>query len=535
MTASLPPPDPVDFASRLAEAEEQVRLLSARLGRDEPGRRDREHTAHHRRNEVLAAVVPVLMFQTDNTGRCTYVNDRWCQSTGLTVAGSLGEGWLDAVHADDRARIRSELEHALPTALPWRAEARLLRPDRSVMQGLSQAVPDFDEDKNFTGYIGTVTDITESHRAVEISEAFAELGSRLNEATTPRAAAEITLEIAGRLVGLDSGFLNLESLDRNQAIPVLILDRVDGKLAEIQPDQVFGAPTPMARRVAIEGAQLILRTPLNDAGQELILFGDTNRRSASLLFVPVRTRRRMVGVLSVQSYTPQAYGRKDLETMQGLADHVGGALERIEATEALRQSQEERFRDFVENTTDLVQSVAPDGRLQFVNRAWLDALGYRVEDLPRLGFFDIVHPDCRADCVALFDRVLRGETMGHIRTTFVSRDGRRVQVEGNASCRFEDGKPVATRAIFRDITESHQAEQERERLILELQEALAQVKALSGLLPMCAWCRKIRDDEGYWENVEGYVRRHSEVKFTHGMCPECSQKFAGGVLPPNPP
>jgi hypothetical protein len=69
-----------------------------------------------------------------------------------------------------------------------------------------------------------------------------------------------------------------------------------------------------------------------------------------------------------------------------------------------------------------------------------------------------------------------------------------------------------------------------------LQDALAQVKTLSGLLPMCAWCRKIRDDDGYWENVGGCVRRHSELKFSHGMCPDCLARFAeGSLLPRTPP
>ncbi|MCK5099518.1 MAG: response regulator, partial [Desulfobacteraceae bacterium] len=77
------------------------------------------------------------------------------------------------------------------------------------------------------------------------------------------------------------------------------------------------------------------------------------------------------------------------------------------------------------------------------------------------------------------------------------------------------------------ITERKQAEGERERLIKKLQEALEDVKTLSGLLPICAKCKKIRDDKGYWNNLEGYIQDHSDAEFSHGMCPECSEKLYG--------
>jgi DNA-binding response OmpR family regulator len=66
---------------------------------------------------------------------------------------------------------------------------------------------------------------------------------------------------------------------------------------------------------------------------------------------------------------------------------------------------------------------------------------------------------------------------------------------------------------------------ERKKLVLELHEALANVKKLSGMLPICASCKKIRDDKGYWTQVETYIRSHSEAEFTHGICPECAKKL----------
>jgi PAS domain S-box-containing protein len=80
-------------------------------------------------------------------------------------------------------------------------------------------------------------------------------------------------------------------------------------------------------------------------------------------------------------------------------------------------------------------------------------------------------------------------------------------------------------AVVEDITARKQTEAERDQLVLELRQALANVKSLSGLLPICAGCKKIRDDSGYWSQVECYVQEHSEATFTHGMCPDCIKKY----------
>jgi AmiR/NasT family two-component response regulator len=78
----------------------------------------------------------------------------------------------------------------------------------------------------------------------------------------------------------------------------------------------------------------------------------------------------------------------------------------------------------------------------------------------------------------------------------------------------------------------HQMEQEREGLIRELQEALLEVRRLSGLLPICISCKKIRDDRGYWNRVEEYISKNSKARFTHGYCPECARRFRDGIVSP---
>lgn len=76
----------------------------------------------------------------------------------------------------------------------------------------------------------------------------------------------------------------------------------------------------------------------------------------------------------------------------------------------------------------------------------------------------------------------------------------------------------------------HRMELEQERLVKELQEALAKVKTLSGMLPICSFCKKIRDDQGYWSQVETYVAQNTDAKFSHGLCPDCASQLYPGIV-----
>ena len=108
----------------------------------------------------------------------------------------------------------------------------------------------------------------------------------------------------------------------------------------------------------------------------------------------------------------------------------------------------------------------------------------------------------------------------------LAKDGRIVWIRDEAMIMPNDtGKPLCLQGIMQDITQHKRMEEEREELIHGLQEALAKVKKLSGLLPICASCKKIRDDKGYWNQIESYIQEHSEADFSHGICPECARKL----------
>jgi len=90
---------------------------------------------------------------------------------------------------------------------------------------------------------------------------------------------------------------------------------------------------------------------------------------------------------------------------------------------------------------------------------------------------------------------------------------------------YEQDKICLSLGYLTIVTKEMKAEEEREKLVLELQGALENVKTLSGLLPICANCKKIRDDKGYWNQIEAYISDHSEADFSHSICPECAKKL----------
>jgi PAS domain S-box-containing protein len=125
------------------------------------------------------------------------------------------------------------------------------------------------------------------------------------------------------------------------------------------------------------------------------------------------------------------------------------------ALDAALQTAQERgglYRGLLDNANDLVQSVAPDGSLLYVNRAWRESLGYDEEEIPGLSIFEIVHPDRRVHCESAFRRVLAGESVRVMETIFVTNDGQQIVLEGNMSCRSDGGSSVATVGVFRDIS-----------------------------------------------------------------------------------
>jgi two-component system cell cycle sensor histidine kinase/response regulator CckA len=164
-----------------------------------------------------------------------------------------------------------------------------------------------------------------------------------------------------------------------------------------------------------------------------------------------------------------------------LPARVASALDARRAEREFRETVT-KLSDLFDGTSEIIQSVDPQGGLQFVNRRWRETFGYRDDEIAGINLFNLIHPDERAHCGDLFRRLMGGEDVGEIETKFVARDGRIVVLRGRATVRFQDGRPVATRTVFHDVTvERHNEERERRRQErgLRLQTNLLQLREQS--------------------------------------------------------
>ena len=123
-----------------------------------------------------------------------------------------------------------------------------------------------------------------------------------------------------------------------------------------------------------------------------------------------------------------------------------------------------------------------------------------------------------------FDRALAGESFITEEEYGDNEIARRYYENSYNPIVSKENSVAGLTLLLTDITERKALERDRELLIQELRESLREVKTLSGLLPICASCKKIRDDEGYWSRIEDYLRQHAGANFTHGFCPECYEQ-----------
>ena len=201
--------------------------------------------------------------------------------------------------------------------------------------------------------------------------------------------------------------------------------------------------------------------------------------------------------------------------------NIRDITERKRVEEALHES-EEMFRLFMDHSPIYVFFKDENVRTIQISKNYEKMLGRPVHELIGKTMNDLFPSELAKSMVEDDLRVLR--------------EGRPIEVGEEFNGRFytttkfpitRKGRPPFLAGFTVDITERKQGEEEREKLIHELQDALANIKVLRGMLPICASCKKIRDDKGYWNHIEAYIQDHSEVDFTHGICPECVKKLYG--------
>jgi PAS domain S-box-containing protein len=209
----------------------------------------------------------------------------------------------------------------------------------------------------------------------------------------------------------------------------------------------------------------------------------------------------------------------------------GAALvEQADAQARLARDELERFFSI---TPDMLCVADLAGRFRRLNPAWEAVLGRPLAALEGAAFLDLVHPEDVAETTGTLERLAAGETVIDFTNRLRKADGDWRFIQWRAA-----SKGPFIFAAARDVTERHLAARQalaslrdNERLVGELQEALQNVKTLAGMLPICMYCHRIRNDEGYWDRIEQYISAHSDATFSHGMCPSCYER----QFPPGSP
>ncbi|MEO7455724.1 MAG: PAS domain-containing protein [Gemmatimonadaceae bacterium] len=173
---------------------------------------------------------------------------------------------------------------------------------------------------------------------------------------------------------------------------------------------------------------------------------------------------------------------------------------------------------FFEVSIDLLCCLGFGGYFVKLNPAWEHTLGFSIEELKARPFIEFVHPDDRERTLAQNGAVRAGGHAIAFENRYLCKDGTYRWLRWNAA---PEPQRQTIYSVARDITESREAEAERERLVEQLQAALAEVKRLQAILPICSYCRKIRDEDQSWQSVETYIAKHTDSRFSHGICPDC--------------
>jgi PAS domain S-box-containing protein len=399
--------------------EGQFRLfLASWVDVTERKRMEEELRQREARLAELYNEAPVGYHELDREGRMVQVNQTELDMLGYTADEMLGKYvWDFMVDADVSSEaFAAKMAGTMPPGKGFERTYR--RKDGANVTILIEDRYVKDENGQVVGLRSTMQDITARKRAEQALKESEEKFSRVFH-SNPHPMSLVTLE-EGRYLDVNDSYV-----------------------------QTFGFPRKeLLGRTSVETG--VLKT---GTARKKILQALRKKQAVKNLDVELYTKsgRRVDTLLSGD--------KMEISGQTCLLCVISDITERKRMEEALRES-EERYRDLFENASDLIQSVAPDGHFIYVNRSWREKLGYREEDIKNLVFWDIIHPDSMSHCVETFQKVMAGETIDDIEAIFVTKDEKPLNIEGSVNSRSKGGKIVATRAIFRDITERKRMEEE---------------------------------------------------------------------------
>ena len=200
---------------------------------------------------------------------------------------------------------------------------------------------------------------------------------------------------------------------------------------------------------------------------------------------------------------------------------------------AALQVSEEKFKKMSSSAHDAIIQMNDKGKIVFWNEAAQKIFGHTWEDVKGKDLHKLLVPHRYLTVFKkkfdAFKKSGQGSVVGKtVELCALRKDGSEFEIELSLSS-YQDRGLWNSVGIVRDISDRKQIEKEKEILISSLKKALDEIKTLKGIVPICAHCKKIRDDKGFWNHLEIYIQEHSEAEFSHGICPDCKKKLYPGL------
>ena len=240
---------------------------------------------------------------------------------------------------------------------------------------------------------------------------------------------------------------------------------------------------------------------------------------SSGLSVVIQGPSKPFGVLGAHTATQRRFAQRDANFVQAIADILAAAIARLE-TERISREHDAQLRLLVEHIPVALWTTDAEFRIISARGAALRTLDLQPDRLVGTNVLEFFQSTPDSATAYTHRRAMAGYYMNY-QLTFRERIFQ-AYVE---PLRDTAGTITGCIGIAFDVTERARAEEQAEGLLLELQNAQAKVKILGGLLPICASCKQIRDDRGYWKQIEKYICEHADVRFSHGICPDCLQRL----------
>ncbi|MBC8440771.1 MAG: PAS domain S-box protein [Deltaproteobacteria bacterium] len=210
-----------------------------------------------------------------------------------------------------------------------------------------------------------------------------------------------------------------------------------------------------------------------------------------------------------------------------LEDLVKERTAEIENTYQALEKSEKRYRKLISTMQEGLVEVDSDWHMLFINDRFTTMLGYSHDQLIGKLFQDFIDEKYLGEVEKQISLRHQGKSSSY-EVEMVRSDGSKIFVLCSPNPSYDpNGKYLGGFGVISDITELKLREKDREELVEKLQKALENIKTLRGLIPICSSCKKIRDDQGYWNILESYIQKNSDAQFSHSICPGCSEKLYG--------